>query len=222
MSIFIVNEHSFTMNCMSPRHRTTADTEILTAAMHVIGRLGPSRMTLADVAKEIGLAPATLMQRFGSKRGLLLAVSSHDTAGVSQCFAAARTAYKSPLDALLSAMAEVCQFVETPEQMSNSLAFLQIDLNDPEFHRLALENVRKVKSEIRLLLDAAVEAGELAPCDTDRLARAIQAVHSGSMVNWAIYREGTVAGCVRGNLETLLKPLRTRPRPHARSRKPAE
>ncbi|MCA1563440.1 MAG: TetR/AcrR family transcriptional regulator, partial [Acidobacteria bacterium] len=42
------------------------------AAIQVMARLGPVRLTLADVAREIGLSPATLVQRFGSKRGLLL------------------------------------------------------------------------------------------------------------------------------------------------------
>lgn len=65
------------------------------------------------------------------------------------------------------------------------------------------------------------QEGELAPCDSGQLARVIQAAHSGSMVNRAIYREGTVAGWVRDNLETLLKPLRARLHPPVRSRKSA-
>ena len=47
------------------------DAAILRAAAEVIGRTGPARFTLAAVASEVGLVPATLVQRFGSKRGLL-------------------------------------------------------------------------------------------------------------------------------------------------------
>ena len=60
---------------MSPRPRTVSDQAILAATARVIGDLGPAKLTLARVASEVGLAPATLVQRFGSKRGLLLALA---------------------------------------------------------------------------------------------------------------------------------------------------
>ena len=58
---------------MSPRPRETTDEEILSATARVMQRLGPTQITLADVAKEAGVVPATLIQRFKTKRGLLLA-----------------------------------------------------------------------------------------------------------------------------------------------------
>ena len=60
---------------MAGRPRGMEDAAILRAAAEVIGRTGPARFTLAAVASEIGLVPATLVQRFGSKRGLLLALA---------------------------------------------------------------------------------------------------------------------------------------------------
>ncbi len=57
---------------MCPRPRETSDEEILDATARVMQRLGPTQLTLADVAKEAGVVPATLIQRFGTKRGLLL------------------------------------------------------------------------------------------------------------------------------------------------------
>ncbi|MET8542281.1 helix-turn-helix domain-containing protein, partial [Kitasatospora sp. NPDC004799] len=56
-----------------PRPRTTSDAEILAATARAIGIHGPGRLTLAHVGAEAGVSPATLSQRFGSKRGLLLA-----------------------------------------------------------------------------------------------------------------------------------------------------
>ena len=56
------------------RRKVTPDADVLTATMRVVNRVGPGRLTLADVAAEAGLAPATLLQRFGSKRGLIDAV----------------------------------------------------------------------------------------------------------------------------------------------------
>ncbi|MGH2614392.1 MAG: helix-turn-helix domain-containing protein, partial [Thermomicrobiales bacterium] len=61
---------------MVGRPRTVTDAEILAAAERAIARHGPARLTLAHVAAEVGLTPPTLLQRFGSKRGLLLAVAA--------------------------------------------------------------------------------------------------------------------------------------------------
>ena len=60
---------------MAGRPRGVDDAVILRAAVEVIGRVGPAKLTLAAVADEVGLVPGTLVQRFGSKRGLLLALA---------------------------------------------------------------------------------------------------------------------------------------------------
>ena len=53
------------------RRKTLSDEEILDRALPVMARAGPSGFTLGDLAAEIGLSPATLLQRFGSKRRLI-------------------------------------------------------------------------------------------------------------------------------------------------------
>src|SRR5580692_9643024 len=104
------------------------------ATMRVMQRRSPVDLTLADVAKEAGVVPATLIQRFGTKRGLLLAVCHTAPAAVPQQFADARAKHKSPLKALVELFAECTGFAATPEAMANGLAYLQIDLTDPDFH----------------------------------------------------------------------------------------
>ena len=99
--------------------------------------------------------------------------------------------------------------VASPEAMANQLAFLQIDLADPEFHRLALEHARAVRTEVQALLDAAVERGELRAADTARLARAVQTTYNGALITWAIHREGRLETWLRRELDTLLAPHRT-------------
>jgi AcrR family transcriptional regulator len=191
---------------MSPRPRTVTDGQILEATGRIIGRLGPARFTLADVAAEIGLAPATLVQRFGSKRGLMLALAGSSVEFVDACFARIRDANPAPLAALRVAATHMASMVESPESLANHLAFLQIDLSDPDFHALALDNHLRIEAGYRALLDDAVAAGELAPCDTARLARAVGAVAGGSLIGWAITRGGDVVTHVREDVDTLLAP----------------
>jgi len=193
---------------MSPRPRTVSDLDILIATHRVISRLGPTRLTLADVAKESGLSPATLLQRFGSKRGLLLALARLGMESVDACFDAVRSINRSPLDALVAAATEMTRHVKSPEELANGLAFLQIDLSDADFHALALENSRRIEEGYRALLDDAVKAGELQPCDTRHLARTVGAVSGGSLIAWAIHREGSAEAWVRADLNTLLSPYR--------------
>ena len=198
------------------RPRTVSDADILHAAGRAISQLGPAKLTLADVAREVGLSPATLVQRFGSKRGLLLALVELAAASVDDCFAAVRAAHPKPLEALIAAATEMTRHIQSPEEMANHLAFLQIDLSDPDFHRLMLQSSQRIEAGYRALLDEAVVAGELTPCDTARLARAVGALSGGSLLGWAVYRRGTAEAWVRDDLATLLDRYRpTAPRRQA-------
>jgi AcrR family transcriptional regulator len=195
---------------MSPRPRGVSDASILKATAQAIGRMGPNRLTLADVAREAGVAPATLVQRFGSKRGLLLALARTSMEGATlEPFRAALAAKGPALDALINLLA-TCSgtFVKTPEELANHLAFLQIDLSDADFYAIALEQAKQIRAGIHILLDAAVHAGELEAQDTLRLAQALQAAYNGSTLMWAIYREGKIADWVKRDLEAILGRLR--------------
>ena len=201
------------------RRRTTSDADVLAAAGRVISRVGPSQFTLSDVSAEAGLAPATLLQRFGSKRGLLLAVAKMGEDSVAACFVQLRSAHSSALATLLASVEALAAHAQTPEAMANSLAFMHIHLTDREFHRLAVESTRAVLAGFKKLLDEAVAKGELVRCDTARLARVIDGLRYGSMLTWAIHRQGTVGDWLREDLRMLLAPLRKKPRNH---RKPSD
>jgi AcrR family transcriptional regulator len=204
---------------MSPRPRSATDEALLAATARAAGKHGPARLTLAHVAVEAGLAPATIVQRFGSKRGLLLALARQGPAATAREYAAIRAGNPSPLGALFDVAACMAGMAQTPQELANHLAFLHIDLTDPDFHLLALEQSRAARREIRSLLDAAVAAKELKSCDTAKLARAVQVTLGGGLIAWAIERTGTAAEWLREDLRTLLEPYRwTRKPGSARSR----
>jgi AcrR family transcriptional regulator len=193
---------------MSPRPRQTSDEAILMATMCVMQRRSPMDLTLADVAKEAGVVPATLIQRFGTKRGLLLAACRTAPGGVPEQFAAARAKPGSPLKTLIELYVKCSGFASTPEAMANGLAYLQIDLIDPEFRAITLAQFTAIRGETKKLLDDAAAADELKPCNTTDLARLIQQVNGGAMLDWAVYRKGSLAAWLRRSLEGLLAPYR--------------
>jgi AcrR family transcriptional regulator len=183
------------------------------------------RLTLADVAREAGISPATLVQRFGSKRQLLLALVAAGGAEMEEEWASlVELARQSPLEALYAYAECMAGLAPTPEVLANHLSFFQMDLVDPEFHRHALVHARDTLAFLRKGLDEAVAKGELLPCDTMRLARAVQATVGGSLMQWAIDREGKLRRRLRDDLETLLSPRypgRRRPRRPDRARRDA-
>src|SRR5207245_10810330 len=123
---------------MSPRPRQISDEAILMATMRVMQRRSPVELTLADVAKEAGVVPATLIQRFGTKRGLLLAACRTAPGGVPEQFAAARAKYGSPLKTPIELYAECSGFTSTPYASANGLAYRHVDLADHEFQAITL------------------------------------------------------------------------------------
>jgi hypothetical protein len=159
---------------------------------------------------------------------LLLALAQSAATSVDECFDTARRATSSPLAALMVAATDMARHVESPEALANHLAFLQIDLSDPAFHALALSAAQSTLAGYEALLRDAIATGELQPCDVGQLARAIQAMSGGSLINWAIHRDGPLLEWVRADLEALLAPHRrrdvipngapTRPGPRARHR----
>ncbi|HEU0301068.1 MAG TPA: TetR/AcrR family transcriptional regulator [Longimicrobium sp.] len=193
---------------MSPRPRTTSDEAILAAASRVICRLGPAAFTLADVGEEVGMSPAALVQRFGSKRGLLLALAEERASVVRGRFAAARELHASSLDALLHVLTQADGRADTPDAVANVLALVQMHLHEPEFHVHALSHATASLGEIRALLQEAVRAGELVECDPEDLSRTVQTAYTGALATWAVYRSGALDEWLRGEVEAVLEPYR--------------
>ena len=189
------------------RPRTITDEEILAALARAISRVGPARLTLADVAAEAGIAAPTVAQRFGSKRNLLLAFSAQAPQRLEESFARARASHPTPLAALLSDPLGAAREMGSPSALARHLAFLQLELADPELHQHVLAHARVARAQIHQLLDDAVEHGELRPCDTKSLADAIQVTYNGALITWAIFRQGQLASWLRRQLEFILAPF---------------
>lgn len=193
-----------------PRPRAIRDEDLLAAAARVVDRVGPTRFTLAEVAREAGVSAPLLLQRFGTKRGLLLALVSRSPAEVEASFARARSQHVSPLDALVAAIVEPASEIKTPQSVANGLAFLQLDLTDDEFNAHTRAYFRAFREAAQRQLDEAARQGELRRVDAPALARALEATYQGAMVSWAIHREGSCADAVRREVLALLEPHRAK------------
>jgi AcrR family transcriptional regulator len=192
---------------MSPRPRKASDDEVFAAAMRVMERLGPNQLTLADIATEAGLTAGALVQRFGSKRALLLALMEQFANSTGVLFQALRAADPSPLATIYAYGDCMARMGESPDALAHHLAWLQQDLTDPDFRTFTLKHARASRRELQQLVSDAIAAGELrASLDAATLARAIEVIVSGSLMSWAVHQEGTATRWVRHDLDTLLQP----------------
>jgi AcrR family transcriptional regulator len=192
---------------MSPRPQKVTDDDIYMAAQRAMSRLGPGELTLADIANEAGVTAGLLVQRFGSKRALLLSLSEKFSGGTAAMFAELRKGHRSPLATLRAYSDCMAHLASNPASFARNFAYLQIDLTDPDFRKHLVKHARASREEIEKLIKEAIQADELAASTNARqLARTIEAVVSGSMLSWAFYQEGSAAKWMRHDLDAVLKP----------------
>jgi AcrR family transcriptional regulator len=196
---------------MSPRPRKASDEEVFAAAYRAMNRLGPGELTLADIAREAGVTASALVQRFGSKRDLLLRLSGEVAGGAAHLFAGLREAHRSPLATLFAYADCMADLGPSPAALARNLSWLLVDLTDPAFRKNVQAQTRATEREIRKLIEAAFEAGELRQIEgrrvsTAALARTIAAIVGGSLLNWAFHEAGTARHWIRKDLGVALSP----------------
>jgi AcrR family transcriptional regulator len=204
---------------MSPRPRKVSDSQLFDATHAVMSRVGPRELTLAAIAKEAGVTAAVLVQRFGSKRALLLALAEKYSDGSGEFIIALAKRHASPLAALRAYADCMAGMAASPAALARNLAYLQIDMSDPDFRRHLVRQARATRTGLQRLVEAATKAGELTPSVRPvQLGRTIEAVLSGSLITWGFYREGTAARWMCADLEAVLEPWLTKPRGKAGKR----
>lgn len=192
---------------MSPRPRKVSDDELFAAAYRAMSRLGPGELTLAAIAAEAGVTAAAISQRFGSKRALLLALAEGAAASAGDFIRELRREHGSPLAALRAYAECMAHLASSPAALARNLAYLQIDLADPEFRtHLAAQSTATREAMLELLREA-VRAGELAKgTDVERVARTVEVALNGSLVTWAFHPDGSAADWLRENVDAVLAP----------------
>ena len=192
------------------RRQKITDEDVFAAAQRVMSRRGPHELTLAEIAAEAGVTPGRLVQRFGSKRALLVTLSERFADSAGPTFAALRASRRTPLGALRAYAICMADLAPTPDALLRNLAYFQVDLADDVLRKHLVKNARATRREIEALLESAIAAGELRrDVDVRTLARIVETVVGGSLTSWAMYREGKAADWIVRDLEAVLAPWLT-------------
>jgi AcrR family transcriptional regulator len=177
------------------RQKTISDEDVLEGAARVMFAAGPE-FTLAQIGKATGLAPATLLQRFGDKRALTVAAIAHD----NKLFA-------KQLDRLPDARGEAAVLAVfrlltpdnvEPENFGTGLLWLRQDMRDPDLNRLARDRFRLLRKAVA----ARMPRLAVAPAQAARL---IDAQWQGAMNQWGIQPEGRLGDFIARSLKSWFR-----------------
>jgi AcrR family transcriptional regulator len=160
------------------RPRKVSDAELRAAAVRAIAARGPANLRLSDVAAEAGVATATVAERFGSKRALLVAVAEGGPDAVGAVFARHRD--------VEAALLELAGGLREP----GHAGFLALDLTDDELRGHAAATLRRLRAELAARLGA-------------ERAEVVHAVYQGTLLTWTIDREGDVRDRLRAALRAV-------------------
>jgi AcrR family transcriptional regulator len=172
-----------------------------------MSRLSPNELTLAAIAGEAGMTAGALVQRFGSRRQLLLRMTARFAESAGTLIESLRREHGASLAAIRAYADCMSQLAASPAVFARNLAYLQIDLTDADFRRHLVAHARATRTGLQQLVTGAIAAGELArTTNAAGLARTIEAIVSGSMMTWAFYRQGSAKRWIREDLEGVLAP----------------
>jgi AcrR family transcriptional regulator len=174
------------------RPRQVEDDAVFAAMTEVLLHVGWSRLSLNLVASEVGVTPAALRQRFGSKRDLLVAFHAWATRVVRDAEPADPGPDESPLDTLRAMIRDSVASTRTPERMLNAMSVFTLVGTDPELRRLTRQRFDAAVDRTVSLLDEAIRRGEITDVDTDSLARQLQNCLLGAALTWSV--SGRVKG----------------------------
>ncbi|WP_007025731.1 TetR/AcrR family transcriptional regulator [Saccharomonospora iraqiensis] len=187
---------------MGRPRRISAD-RLLEAAGAVIGRVGPG-FTLAAVAEEAGVSVGSVAGRFGSRHGLLVALTEAGTAAVvtrmRETAAAAPDARTGVREALTAAFGGL----DDPETAVNHLGQLGVDVADPALRELLGAHYRALEAEVAAVLGRD-RAREWSAPEAAVAARVLVATANGTAFDWSVRPRGRLTDRLAHDLDLCLR-----------------
>lgn len=174
------------------RRKTISDEELLDRALPVIARAGPTRFTLADVAKEVGVAPATLLQRFRDKQTLTERAFARDNERFVLWIESLPPGVGAK--AVIRIYSEATKLFGEDLSVADHLLWLREDIRDPQLNRLARARFKLFRAEI-------VQRLPPMRIHPDKAASLLDAQFHGAVIQWALEPRGDLATFVMRSLK---------------------
>jgi AcrR family transcriptional regulator len=182
-----------------PRTRSISDEQLLDAALQIVHTDGPASLTFGSLAERVDLAASTLVQRFGSKAGLLQATLvrawDHLDAETEAADAAAPHGAAGVVELLVRLSGQY-----EADEYADQLMVLREDLRDPVLRA-------RGESWIAVLTDAIDRRLGDVPGGPDGLGQIIVSQWQGTLTIWGFTRHGALPDAVEHAVRTVLDRL---------------
>jgi hypothetical protein len=123
---------------------------------------------------------------------------------VDDVFTRVRHTSPTALTALRVALPELTAGIDSREAVANHLAFLYLDLTDPQLGAHAVKQSRLFRRALTRLLEEAITSGEIDHTDPAELADTVYTIYNGALVTWAIDGTGSLARWLSERLDRVL------------------
>ncbi len=180
-----------------PRPKLHSDEAILDAAMEVLLRRGPADFTLNDVAVELGMSRAALIQRFKNKDTLYRRVM--ERSGEQRREYLAGMPVEVGPRGLWRFLVELVAGMGSGEGLDSYLLIAWKDLGVTTLWRMAHER--------NLMVREAIAARLPALADRDEVAAVLQDVIAGATMQWMVERQPSLTRYVLERVRRVLRLL---------------
>lgn len=185
------------------------DQSVLEKALLVISEYGPETFTLADVGRAVGLAPATLMQRFGSKQQLILLAAKQANVTLKKDLEKLKNKKLPWSQELLQLLISMPEGFGSRQDIANSLGLLKLDMIDPELHPIARQLFESLRQRILELLHIGQSHGEIDESfDIETIGWELDALRHGFVIQWTLSGKGTLKKWLEKSFKTYFERIR--------------
>jgi AcrR family transcriptional regulator len=180
-----------------PRQRTVPDAALADAALAVVRDGGPAALTFGALAARVDLAASTLVQRFGTKSGLLRAALLHAWAQLEDATASAVASTTPDAAGVVDLLVELSGQYQPDDDFADQLLVLREDLRDPVLRE-------RGRAWIATLVTVVEERLADAPGGAGGLGAVVVANWQGALTVWSFARDRPLPDAVRASLQALL------------------
>ncbi len=173
------------------RRKQVSDGRVLERALAVLADGGRERFTLARVAGAAGVSAPTLLQRFQTRSGLLLAAFAYANALLRPWLDA-----RQDLD-IPALLGELSAGFGGRQPFGDHLTFLREGLADADLSALARARMTMIHGALIARLDGR-------PADRAATAALIESHWHGAVLTWAIRPQGRLSTYVERSLREMM------------------
>jgi len=189
------------------RPKKLSDDECLEQAFDVISREGFESFTLEQVGRAVGLSPAALIKRFGTKDRLARAARDRKWDVNLEQVAAAQSDSLRGLASLSHFVKLIARSVDS-KRLGEHMRLLGSQSDEPRSRKRVAAYFRGTRERVALCLREAVEDEELRPIDVERVAFSLEALIQGAIFQFGFLERRGIENHLHEHVQTFLEPYR--------------